>query len=126
MARAPLTPAEIERIVELREQLTPIRQIARIVGCSQGPVERVLLAEGVDVCLGHALPDVPDQPIVQARGGHLIRRFCKAEDERLLALEAQGLKPNQIARALGRRWASTVGRLRTLARREARAEGMGG
>jgi len=122
MSRAPLTPAEIERIIELREKRLSEATIARLVGCSEKSVSWALLREGVDIHADKPLPPVPTEPIVQKRGGFTVRRFTQAEDERLAELAAGGLNVHQISRELGRRNNSVLGRMRSLARREARAE----
>lgn len=120
--RAVLTDEEVERIIDLTESGKSPRAVARLVGCSQGSVSWALLREGVDLHADRALPPVPTSPIVQRRGDHVVRRFTQEEDAQLAALEAQGLKTYQIARRLGRQNNSVVGRMRTLARRAARAE----
>ncbi|HEV2530919.1 hypothetical protein [Phenylobacterium sp.] len=120
--RADLSEEEVERLVALRERGLSEAVIARMVGCCQGSVSWALLREGIDVHLDRRLPPVPAEPVVQHRCGHLVRRFTQAEDAQLLALEAQGLTVHAISRRLGRRNNSVLGRLRTLARREARAE----
>ena len=61
-------------------------------------------------------------PAIVRRGDHIVRRFTEKEDALLLELEAQNLNYSEIARRLDRRRNSIVGRLATLARREARAE----
>ena len=65
-------------------------------------------------------------PMVVRRGNHDVRRFTADEDTRLLALEAQGLGYSEIGRHMGRKPNSIRGRLATLARRDARAEELGG
>lgn len=120
--RAPLTEAETDRIIELREAGKTEGFIAREIGCSEGTVSWALLKAGVDIYADRALPPVPEHPTTCVRGGHLVRRYTQAEDERLLALEATGLNVHRIAVTLGRRHNSVVGRLRSLARRQARAE----
>ena len=54
------------------------------------------------------------------RGGRVVRPWTPADDERLLAMEAEGRSLSSIGRALGRANSSVRGRLFTLARREAR------
>jgi DNA-binding CsgD family transcriptional regulator len=124
--RAPLSADEIERIIEMRERRMSSRAIAVEIGCHEGSVDWALLREGVDIHQDRPLPPVPTQPVVMARGGHQVRRFTADEDRLLLLLEAGGCNPCQIARQLGRRHNSVVGQLRSLARRDARAEAQAG
>jgi hypothetical protein len=51
-----------------------------------------------------------------------VRRFTAEEDALLLQMEANGARYCEMCRALGRRHNSIIGRLATLARRDARAE----
>lgn len=120
--RAALTPTETDRIVQLRERRWPVVRIAAALGCSAGSVNWALLKAGCDVNEHRPLKPVPTAPVVEVRGKHVVRRFTEAEDELLLALEASGTNIHRIAVQLGRRHNSIVGRLRTLARRQARAE----
>lgn len=121
--RPPLTEAQLERIAELTEDgRYTVARIARMVGCSEGSVGWAQLKLGVDRHPTKPLPPVPTEPVVARRGEHVVRRYTQAEDAELLRLEAQGLPAYRIGKRLGRRANSIVGRLRTLARREARAE----
>lgn len=120
--RAALTEEELDRIADLREKHLPSATIAREVGCSQGSVDWALLKMGVDIHADRPLPPVPEEQIVAMRGGKPVRRFTAAEDARLLALEASGMKTYAISRELGRQNNSVIGRMRTLARRQGRAE----
>lgn len=120
--RAPLTQAEIETAVAMREAGRTMGQIALKLGCSVGSVSWALLRLGVDLHADRPLPEVPVEPVIRGRGRHVFRLYTQAEDQQLLALEAEGLNASQIGRRLGRRTNSIVGRLATLARRDARAE----
>lgn len=120
--RAPLSPDELDRIAQLRERGLSAEAISRKVKCSAGSVDWALLKLGVDIHADKALPPVPTEEVLQRRGDHLVRRFTQAEDARLLELERSGLNTHRIAKTLSRRTNSVIGRLRTLARREARAE----
>lgn len=129
MAKRPnLTQAQIERIVELRtKKRWGVEVIAREIGCSKGSVDWALLREGADVPgVKHQIRDIPIEPVIHMRNGRPVRRYTKADDELLLELEAQGLNPVQIGKrfAPARQPNSITGRLRTLARREARLEAM--
>ncbi len=56
------------------------------------------------------------------RNGHPVRRYSAEDDAKLLAMEAEGKRIAEMARALGRQSNSVRARLMTLARHEARAE----
>lgn len=120
--RAPLTDEEKARIAELRERGLTIGQIAHRMKCSRGSAAWAILAMGVDLYPDKAPDPVPTEPVVYRRGGRTVRRFTAAEDARLLELERQGLATYRIARTLGRQNNSVIGRMRTLARRDARLE----
>lgn len=123
MGKTPnLTPEQRERIADLREKRWNIPSIAAEIGCSEGSVSWTLLIQGVDIHEDRPLPPVPTEPVIYSRTGYAVRRFTQAEDDQLLALEAQGLNLHRIAIALGRKRNAIVGRLATLARRDARAE----
>lgn len=121
--RHSLAPDVVARLAELREgKGWSYKRIAEAMGKSEGWVSWY--------CLVHAIekPGTPARSTVkpgsvERRGDHLIRRFSEDEDARLLELEAQGLNYSRIARSVGRHRNSVLGRLATLARREARAEG---
>ena len=108
-------------------------------GKSFGQIQRRLLTRGIKLStsaiswhclrLGADLPPekrqrMPTRTTPVRRGGYLVRPFTPAEDERLLDLSAEGKRICEIARAFGgtRQHNSIIGRLMTLARREARAE----
>ena len=66
----------------------------------------------------------PAMPMTVTRGDHIVRRFTSDEDSVLLQLEAEGLRICEMSRALGRPPNSIRGRLMTLARHQARKEGL--
>lgn len=113
-----LGPEQLERMIAMRESGAPYSKIAAALGCSQGAVRWHCLRLAVEPPKGTRPWDRLKGPPVVRRGSHLVRRFTPEEDARLLALEAQGLNNNAIARRLGRRWNSVRGRLMTLARRD--------
>ena len=123
--RARMTDAELERIAHLTEEvgLNPA-QIAADIGCSLGSVTWAQLKIGVDGRPDKPLPPVPVEPKQAIRNGHIVRRYTQADDNLLLRLEAEGLNPHAIGQRFNppRRHNSVVGRLRTLARRQARDE----
>lgn len=122
MTRIRLTEADHERIVQLREAGRTMGQIASVLGCSASTVSWHCLRLAAE-------PPKPQRPRVGLvssaevfRNGHVVRRYTTEEDERLLALEAEGLSLSEIGRRLGRRHNSIRARLMTLARRDARLE----
>ena len=126
MSRRPnLTDAELERLADLTEEqgLTPT-QIAAELGCSLGSVTWAQLKIGVDGRADKPLAPIPTEPKSAIRNGHLVRRYTQSDDALLLRLESQGMNPHAIGKAFQppRRANSIVGRLRTLARRQAREE----
>lgn len=122
-----MTPAEkqarIDAIAELREEKSwSYRRIAEKLCISEGYVSWLCLINGIE----KPGPRRPVGPVgagsFETRNGHMIRRFSDEEDQRLLALEASGASYAEMARTLGRARNSVIGRLATLARRDARAE----
>ncbi|WGM45268.1 hypothetical protein KOAAANKH_00129 [Brevundimonas sp. NIBR10] len=123
--RPNLTAAELDRIAEMTEvQKLPAWKIARRIGCSLGSVTWAQLRIGADPRPDRPLPPVPTAPVACVRNGALVRRFTQADDDLLLALEAQGLNYGQIGRSFDppRQPNSIQGRLMTLSRRAARVE----
>lgn len=120
--RSRLTDEQHDRMIHLRERRWSAARIAAAIGCSEGTVSWYFLIQGVDIHSDRPLPPIPTEPVVCFRGDYSVRRFTAAEDAELLRLEATGINPHQIALALGRKRNSVIGRLATLARRDARAE----
>ncbi|GBU17258.1 MULTISPECIES: helix-turn-helix domain-containing protein [Methylobacterium] len=125
MARRRLTDADIERIAEMRGRNVPMAVIGLALDCSASSVNYHCLRLGIDApktakCTTHVIG-----PMLVQRSGHVVRRFTPEEDTRLLALEAEGLTPTEIARALGRRHNTVTARLATLARHQERLEAAG-
>jgi len=56
------------------------------------------------------------------RHGQAVRGFTELEDQQITAWALEGVSLSEMGRRLGRRHNSIMGRLRTLARREALAE----
>ena len=56
------------------------------------------------------------------REGQAVRGFTEAEDQQITAWALEGVSLSEMGRRLGRRHNSIMGRLRTLARREALQE----
>jgi IS30 family transposase len=119
--RKKLTPAEIEKIGELRERNWTHAAIATEIGCSEGSVSWCCLREGFEPSKPYPLASGrPAAPYQRSTG--TVRPFTEEDDARLLAMEADGATESEIAKALGRRHNSIRGRLMTLARRAERQE----
>lgn len=121
---AKLTQSTLDRIAELREANATYDVIGSEVGLSPGYVSWLCLKHGFEPSnpTGWTAWETVRGPVVMKRGDHVMRRFTPEEDQRLLALEAEGLTYNAIARQLGRSRNSIQNRLMTLARRQARKE----
>ena len=114
MKRAPLTAAQQNRVVEMREAGELISVIARTVGCSLGSVQYFCRVHG-------AVPPKPHQPRptpVTVRNGRIVRPFTAEDDAVMLELRQAGMRLSDIARRLGRAHNSIGDRLMTLAIRE--------
>lgn len=117
-----LTAADRERIATMREAGSSCGVIAAAIGCSVSSVSWQCLRLGAEPPNPRALKDVPATPKAVRRGDHMVRRFTVDEDAQILTMEAEGLATVEIARRLGRPPNSVLGRIMTLARREARME----
>lgn len=118
--RKKLTENEQTRIGELREAGWTFRMIAREVGCSVGSVNWCCTKLGIvrkPASLGSR------GPALVYRGGRPVRRFSAAEDARILAMRGTGARFVDLARELDRPVNSVIGRLYTLGRHQAAAEG---
>jgi len=121
-----LSDPQIDEMAELRERGWTLRQIARHFSAkgtpvSEGSIGWQCLRVGADLPPERRRPGAFPACLIQ-RGGKPVRPWTPAEDEQLLALEAQGTSLNAIGRAIGRKQNSVRGRLMTLARHQARAE----
>ncbi|MGV7034894.1 helix-turn-helix domain-containing protein [Methylobacterium symbioticum] len=117
-----LTPEQCEQIAALRETGMSYGRIARKFGCSESTVYWKCLALGAEPPSPQPLTARALGPAVAIRNGREIRRFTAEDDAKLLAMEAEGKRIADMARALGRQSNSVRARLMTLARHEARAE----
>lgn len=124
--RPNLTRDQVAKIVELRsERGLGLAEIAEKMDCSIGSVSWALLREGAERKGDHPpAKSSPEQPVSYQRNGRVVRLFTADDDALLLELEALGLNPAQIGKRFDPvRLPNTItGRLRTLARREARRE----
>jgi len=109
-----LTSAQIERIVELREQGKFSHRIAQILGIPAATINYQLLRAGLD----------PWDPTRRPRSDNSPSRFTPEEDTKLLSLRKDGMPIARIARAMSRPITSVRIRLLTLeVRDEAALEG---
>jgi DNA-binding NarL/FixJ family response regulator len=107
----------------MREQGKTYGQIARAIKCSDSAVSWHCLRLGAESPKSkHQSWSGIKGPVLMKRGEFVVRRFTPEDDERLLQLEASGLRICEIARQLKRRHNSVKGRLMTLARRDERRE----
>lgn len=122
MARAKYNDHHFEIMVEMREQGKSVGQIALKLDMSASSVSWHCLRLGADS--PKTSTKVPKRvgPMTAIRNGKIVRRFTQAEDQTLLELESQGKTLSEIARSLGRKRNSILGRLMTLARRDQRIE----
>jgi hypothetical protein len=132
MTRARNMPKHIvEFMCEQREAGRSCAAIARAVRsmfghhCSESAVQWNCLREGADPPNAKPLKPNVSGPVVIRRGDHQVRHFTPEEDALLLQLKADQVCHAEIGRRLNRRGNSIVGRLLTLARHEARREGVG-
>lgn len=112
----------VNTAAELREGGMTYSAIAQRLGMSKEAAQYHCLKLGADCPKAAAAPAWNRTPKTVARGNHIVRNFTAAEDRRLLALEAEGKTPAEIARILARKRNSIVGRMMTIARRQERAE----
>ncbi len=121
MAHRKYSDHQITSAADLREQGQSIDKIAQRVGMSASSVYWHCLRLGADSPRAKGMPRNVGNMVVK-RGNHVVRRFTPEEDRQIVQMEADGCRLSEIARKLGRRRNSILGRLMTLARHEARAE----
>jgi DNA-binding CsgD family transcriptional regulator len=123
MARRKITDEQIDRLIEMREHGASNERIAAEFNVSVSAVRWQCLKHAAEAPGRKQRPIVPKRVVVIQRGSHQVRRFTVDEDAKLRELEALGLSNAEIGRRLRRKPHSILGRLMTLARHEARAEG---
>lgn len=116
------TDAQLDEAARLREAGKSYGEIERRTGIHQKTAYWHCLRLGADAPPEKRLATYPSQKGEIWRGGHLLRRFTPEEDRKMVDMELAGAGPAAIARAIGRRHNSVMGRLMTLARRDARQE----
>lgn len=110
---------KLDEIADLIEAGHTVRDIANRFDASVGAVAWQILRLGV---VGPRSKRGGAQPRSYVRAGRTVRSFTEEEDRLIIDLEAEGLSVVQIAKRLGRRHNSVIGRLATLARHDAIAE----
>lgn len=117
-----LNQEDLDRIIEMRERGRTYGTIARVIGCSDSTVSYHCMRLAIEPPKPRNLPDFTSRPAVVMRNGYAVRAYSAEDDARILAMDAEGKSDSEMGRALGRRAHSVRQRLRTLARRDARAE----
>lgn len=113
MSKSTVTDAQIAAIARLRRRNKSYAAIGRLMGLKAETVRYHCEAGGIRA---PAPPRAGDRPEVIVRNGRIVRRLTPADDRRLEALVARGVKPNRIAQLLGRSRNTIVQRLRALRR----------
>lgn len=120
MAARKYSDEQLNEAAELREAGMSLGAIAKRLGMSSGAVNWHCLRLGADT--PQRSKRQPQGPMVMQRSGHTVRRFTPDEDRKIREMAQQGAGASAIARSLGRKHNSIIGRLMTLARQEARNE----
>lgn len=110
---------KLDEIADLVEAGHTLREIADRFGASVGAVSWQVLRMGV---VGPRTKRAPSQGSSYVRGGRAVRSYTDEDDRLILSLESEGLSAFQIAKRIGRGHSSVLGRLATLARRDAIAD----
>lgn len=115
----------LDEAARLRETGMSEAAIAKRLNMSLGAVSWHCLRLGADS--PHTVRNISTTtgPMVVSRGGHIVRRFTPEEDKVLTEMDMAGERVCEMARRLNRKPNSVRGRLMTLARQEARREGVG-
>lgn len=118
-----LTEEQIDQMASWREAGRSYEWIGRRLGLSAHAIRWNCLRIGADHPRGHTFKP-SKMPMLTVRVGGVVRRFTPEEDALILRRKAEGAGNAQIARELGRKSHSILGRLLTLgmnADREERA-----
>lgn len=122
--RCVITPEIGEQIAVLREEGKSIPCIANALGLKEKTVNGYCTRMAIDPPEPIRLRKTPKRPVHLLRKGKVVRLFTVADDRLLMELRAAGATFDQIGTALDRSKSSIVSRFATLARRQARDEGM--
>lgn len=113
-------PADVlETIATMREAGAVFREIENATGIPRKTCEYHAVRLGA-FCPGKVRVCPP--PAVYSRSGREVRAFTEVEDQQITAWSIEEVTLKEMGRRLGRKHNSVLGRLRTLARREALAE----
>lgn len=121
MGKRKFDRATVDRAIALREQGISYGEISKDTGMSRGQIYWECLRAGAEAPNNTIRAGKITAMVVSTKRGHIIRRFTEEEDRKILEMEAQGMGPFQIGKALGRAHNSITGRLMTLARHDERA-----
>ena len=121
-----LDDAQLDEMAELRERGWSTARIAEHFTSAGTPITGATiywqcLRVGADVPPRFRRPGKPPEKPYR-RGAHIVRPYSADEDAKLRAWSIEGIKTTEIARRIGRKHNSVLGRLLTLAREEARQE----
>jgi len=108
-----LTDEQIDQMADWREAGHSYAWIAHRLGLSPGAIRWQCLRVGADRPDGHTIAP-SKQPMVMLRNGNEVRRFTAAEDALILRRKDEGASNTEIARELGRKAHSVLGRVMTL------------
>jgi hypothetical protein len=115
-----LTPEQWVEVAVAYEAGEKPADLAKRFEISVGALNWNMLREGASRPGAKRLPQIAPGPMIMRRGNHVVRHFSKEEDAQMLELARAGKNTSEIARAIGRCWNSTRGRLMTLARHDDR------
>jgi hypothetical protein len=115
-----LSEAQLDEMTDLREGGATLAAIARHFTAAGTPITATTIAWQC-LRLGVVPPNYTPASLGRGCGGQG-RPYLPEDDERLLALEREGLSKREIARQMGRNRSSIAARLYTLARRDALQE----
>lgn len=118
--RPRITDEQSAQIAEYREAGRSLAWIARKLDLSIGAVSWHCLRYGIESPEAKPVP-IYSGPMIMERGAGMVRRFTAEEDAILLNLSMQNVTVSAMAKQLGRKHNSIIGRLATLARRDERA-----
>ncbi len=120
--RTKLTLDQVADLIERRERGWSYKALAARFGVSAGAIHYQCLKHGA-ISPRQRITQTPDTPHSFVAGdGRTQRRFTREEDDRLLQLEAEGLRYHVIAHTIGRSYTSVRIRLMTLALRDELSE----
>lgn len=112
-------PSTLATIAAMRESGKSFNAIAEATGVHRKTCEyhavRLGAASPFTILHTHRRPKY-------LRRGHAVRGFTELEDQQITAWALENISLSEMGRRLGRRHNSIMGRLRTLARREALQE----